>query len=96
MHNFELAHLKKKNEKHFCCLVTFWFSTFTILFRATRSLVSHETLKDEWCVVTYKGFKVYHCEIALYCDILHVRAIPIMYRVYQLYGMGCVGHAMQD
>ena len=31
--------------------MTFWFSTFTMLFRATRSLVGHETLKDEWYIV---------------------------------------------
>ena len=48
-HNFELACLnKKKNnkrkEKRFCCLVTFWFGTFTMSF---RSLVGHEKLEDE-------------------------------------------------
>jgi len=31
---FELAHLKKKKEKRFGCLVTFWFGTFAMLFRA--------------------------------------------------------------
>ena len=43
-HNFELAHLKKKRKKegkrkkenHYCCLAIFRFSTFLILFHATR------------------------------------------------------------
>ena len=28
----ELPHLKKKKEKHFGCLATFWFGTFAMLF----------------------------------------------------------------
>ena len=32
-------------------LATFWFGTFVMLFRATRSLAGHETLEDEWYVV---------------------------------------------
>jgi len=41
---FELAHLKKKKkkEKHFGCLVTFWFGTFMMLFSATGCVVRHE------------------------------------------------------
>ena len=50
--SFELAHLKKKvkkkerkkerkKEKHFGSLMTFWFSTFVMLFCATRRVVHH-------------------------------------------------------
>jgi len=50
--NFELARLKKrkkkKKETHFGHLATFWFSTFVILFRATRCVVHQEALKNEW------------------------------------------------
>jgi len=47
-HKFELARLKKKKkkqkkkEKHFGRLVTFWFSTFAMLFSATGCVVHHE------------------------------------------------------
>jgi len=45
-HKFELAHLKKKKkEKHFGCLVTFWFGTFTKLFGATGCVVRHENTR---------------------------------------------------
>ena len=45
--NIELAHLKKEEEeeeeeKHFGCFGAFWFSTFMMLFQATRDLVGHE------------------------------------------------------
>jgi len=36
--NFELAHLKKKEN----ILVTFWFGTFAMLFRITGHAVCHE------------------------------------------------------
>jgi len=41
---FELARLKtkKKKEKHFGRLVTFWFGTFVMLFSATGCAVHHE------------------------------------------------------
>jgi len=41
---FELACLKKttKKEKHFGCLVTFWFGTFAMLFSATGCVVRYE------------------------------------------------------
>ena len=52
---FELARLKKKKkkkkkkkDKHFGRLVTFWFSTFVMLFSATGCVVHHEALEDEW------------------------------------------------
>jgi len=50
--SIELAHLKKKEEERrtktdFGSLVTFWFSTFMMLFCATRSLSGDETLKEE-------------------------------------------------
>jgi len=46
---FELACLKKKKkkEKGFGRLVTFWFCTFVMLFSATGHVVRHETLEDE-------------------------------------------------
>jgi len=42
---FELARLKKKKEKHFCRLSTFWFGTFAMLFRATGRVVRHENTR---------------------------------------------------
>jgi len=39
---FELAHLKKKKEKHFGRLVTFWFGTFAMLFSATGCVFRYE------------------------------------------------------
>ena len=40
---FELARLKKKKkEKHFGRLVTFWFGTFAMLFSATGRVVCHK------------------------------------------------------
>jgi len=32
-------------------IATFWFGTFTMLFRATRSPVVMKTLKDRWYIV---------------------------------------------
>jgi len=50
--NFEQANLKnwnknKKKEKHFGHLAIFWFSTFAMFLRATRSLVSNEALQGK-------------------------------------------------
>jgi len=42
---FELARLKKKKEKHFGCLVTFWFGTFAFVFSATGCDVCHENTR---------------------------------------------------
>ena len=41
---FELARLKKKKkkEKNFGRLVTFWFGTFAMLFSTTGCIVCHE------------------------------------------------------
>jgi len=33
---------KKKKEKKFGCLATFWFSTFAMLFSTTGRVVHHE------------------------------------------------------
>jgi len=45
-HKFELAHLKKKKkEKHFGRLATFWFDTFAMHYSATR----------KWRVGCYNG-----------------------------------------
>jgi len=47
-HKFELAHLKKKKkkkEKHFGCLVTFWFSTFAIVVSATGCVFRHVNIR---------------------------------------------------
>jgi len=50
---FELPRLKKKKkkkEKHFSCLVTFWFAgTFAMLFSATGCVVRHENAR-RWSV----------------------------------------------
>jgi len=37
-----VARLKKKKEKHFDCLVTFWFGTFAMLSHASGRVVRHE------------------------------------------------------
>jgi len=43
---FELARLKKKKkEKDFGHLATFWFGTFTMLFSATGCVVHHENTR---------------------------------------------------
>ena len=44
---FEQARLKKKKkkEKHFGRLVTFWFGTFAMLFSATGCVVRHENTR---------------------------------------------------
>jgi len=51
---YELARLKKKKkrkkkkkEKHFGCLVTFWFGTFAMLFSATGVLFVMKAFEDE-------------------------------------------------
>ena len=33
---------EEEEEKHFGCLATFWFGTFTMLFSATGCVVGHE------------------------------------------------------
>jgi len=45
--NFELACLKKKKkkEKHFGRLVTFWFGTFAMLLSATGCVFRHENTR---------------------------------------------------
>jgi len=42
---FELARLKKKKEKHFGCLATFWFGTFVMLFSTTEGVVRHKNTR---------------------------------------------------
>ena len=53
---FELARLKKKKkkEKHFGRLVTFWFGTFATLFSATGCIFRHENTR-RWTVGCYNG-----------------------------------------
>ena len=53
---FELACLKKKKrkEKHFGRLVTFWFGTFSMPFSATRCVFRHENTQ-RWTVGCYNG-----------------------------------------
>ena len=48
---FELAHLKKKKkkEKHFGRLATFWFGTFAMLFSTTGCVFHHENTR-RWAV----------------------------------------------
>ena len=53
--NFELAWLKKKKEKHFGCLATFWFGTLVMLFRATRCLAGDENT-PRWMVHRYEAY----------------------------------------
>ena len=40
--NFEQKIRRRRKTKHFGCLMTFWFSTFTMSFCTTRILVGHE------------------------------------------------------
>jgi len=44
---FELEEEEEEEEerKHFACLVTFWFGTFTMLFSATGCVVRHENTR---------------------------------------------------
>ena len=52
---FELARLKKKKkEKHFGRLVTFWFGTIAMLFSATGCVFHHENTR-RWTVGCYNG-----------------------------------------
>jgi len=45
-HKFELACLKKKKkEKHFGHLASFWFGTFAMLFNATGCVVRCENTR---------------------------------------------------
>jgi len=41
-HSSSLKKNKKKKEKHFGHLVTFWFGTFAMLYSATGCVVHHE------------------------------------------------------
>ena len=73
---------KKKERKTFWLFGDFWFGIFMMLFCATRCVVVHETLEDEW----YIDIKAYKCtvlKIFLYCHIfiLCVRTTHT-YRVY--------------
>ena len=86
----ELAHLKKKEEERrmktdFGSLVTFWFSTFVMLFRATRSLAGHENTQ-RGTVHCYKG--LVYClreTIGLYC---HTKLLRL--RAIHAYGVLCI------
>ena len=84
-YSFKLACLKKKKkkEKHFGCLATFWFGTFMMLFWASGHLVHHETLKDEqYMVVSLLFLRFWE----IFCNIIYcVSALYPTYRVYQLY-----------
>jgi len=54
-HNFELAvWRRRKKEKRFGCLATFWFGTFAMLFCATGHIVCHENTW-RWMACCYKG-----------------------------------------
>ena len=64
---FKLAHLKKKERKHFGCLATFWFGILTIFFHATGCVVGHEVLENEWYVV----IKVYKLTIFFFGTIIY-------------------------
>jgi len=66
-------------EKHIGHLVTFWFSTFAMLF---RSLCHDNT--QRWTVCCYNGLHIYPFRDFLYYHMLCVRNIPT-YRVYRLY-----------
>jgi len=43
---FELARLKKKKEKHFGRLATFWFSAFAMLFSTIGCVFHHENTRQ--------------------------------------------------
>jgi len=49
LHKFELAHLKKKKkkEKHFGRLVTFWFGTLQCFLAPLDVFIIMKTLEDE-------------------------------------------------
>jgi len=65
-------HQQKKEEEQqqpFGCSAAFWFDTFATIFHASRSLVGHETLKDEWYITTkaYQFTIMKDFCIILYC-----------------------------
>jgi len=68
------------DDEHFGHLATFWFGTFAMLFRATRHVVGHEALENEWYVVI-KAYKFTDIEILRNVTILSICATPT-YRVY--------------
>ena len=75
-HNFELARLKKKKEKHFGHLATFWFGTFV----SVGVLFVLKTLEDEQYVVI-KAYKFTILRDFLYYHTMDICAIPT-YTVY--------------
>ena len=91
-HNFDLACLKnkkkRKKEKHFGHLVTFWFGTFAMLFRATGHVFCHENTQNEQYVVI-KAFKF------TILKVFHLLHFPT-YRVYQLYDTLKLKKKMQE
>ena len=77
---FELARLKKKKkkEKHFGCLVTFWFGAFTMLSRCFLAPLGvffvMKTLENERCVTT--AYKLAVLEILRNVFVLAYIACP--------------------
>ena len=84
--NFELARLKKKKKKKerktFGRLAILWFGTFAMLFHATKHVVGHEALKNEWCIVI-KAYRFSVFEILR--DFVLSYIVCPRYPVYQLY-----------
>jgi len=64
-----------EQQQHFGCSAAFWFGTFATIFHATRSLVGHETLRDEWYITT-KAYQFTMTRDFLYYPILCAHAIP--------------------
>jgi len=82
---FELARLKKKKkkEKHFGRLATFWFSAFMMLFSTTGCVFRHENIW-KWMIGVITAYMLAVLEILRNLHILRVHAIPT-YRVYLPY-----------
>ena len=88
-HNFDLACLKnkkkRKKEKHFGHLVTFWFGTFAMLFRATGHVFCHENTQNEQYVVikafkftVFESFKDFFCIYCISALSLHLESTDNM------------------
>ena len=97
---FELARLKKKKkEKHFGYLVTFWFGTFAMLFSATGCVFRHENTRrrtvgcyNGYIVSCFGDFEKFVC-ISIYCVSalsLHIESTDsmIFYGVSLIFGCG--------
>jgi len=82
-HSSKLTDLKKED---FGRLVTFWFSTFAVLFHTSRSHVGHKNTK-KWLVCCYyiKAYRLRCADDAVHGNILKSKPIGYNYLVAPLH-----------